>query len=312
MMMETAERYLHTATRLQDGRVLVIGYTPVPQIYDPATETFSAGTRMTNDSARFGHSATLLPNGCVLVAGGRLRDSHSSDTELYTPDMDKWIVAAQLRAPRAFHEATYLDEDGSVLLTGGEDQSQKLATAERFTLGQPGEACAHRCECRSGFCVDGVCCDTACDLGACDACSAVAGATADGTCSLLTGPACDDGNTCTSRDACREGTCAGTNDDTAACDDGNPCTRDACSEGLCVGTNDDTGSCDDGDLCTRNFCQGGSCAFEAIACDATDECHVNGTCDPETGDCVPPRKEDGVMCEGGGVCLGGDCIHDPM
>ncbi|XXY19634.1 kelch repeat-containing protein [Sorangium sp. So ce216] len=311
MMIAMAERYLHTATRLQDGRVLVIGYSPVAEIYDPATETFSAGAPMVNDSSRFGHSATLLPNGCVLVAGGRLLpNSHSSDAELYSPDEDRWIVTAQLRAPRAYHEATYLEEDGSVLLTGGEDQSQKLATAERFTLGQPGEACTDRCECQSGFCVDGVCCDTACAGGACDACSAAAGATADGTCSLLTGPACDDGNACTSGDACREGTCAGANDDAAACDDSNPCTRDACSQGLCVGTNDDGGHCDDGDLCTRDFCQGGSCAAEAITCDATDECHVNGTCDPETGGCVAPRKEDGVMCEDGGVCLGGDCIND--
>ncbi|XXY46441.1 kelch repeat-containing protein [Sorangium sp. So ce269] len=310
MMMERAERYLHTATRLQDGRVLVLGYTPAPQIYDPATETFSAGARMVNDSSRFGHSATLLPNGCVLVAGGRLSSSHSSDAELYNPDENEWIVTAPLRAPRAYHEATYLDEDRSVMLTGGEDQNQKLATVERFTLGQPGEACADRCECQSGFCVDGVCCDIACDRGACDACSAAAGAAADGTCSLLTGPACDDGNACTSGDACREGTCAGADDDASACDDGNPCTRDACSQGLCVGTNDDGGDCEDGDLCTRDFCQGGSCAAEPITCEATDECHVNGTCDPETGSCVAPRKEDGVMCEDGGVCLGGDCIHD--
>ncbi|WP_437757459.1 kelch repeat-containing protein [Sorangium sp. So ce1389] len=310
-MEEGAERYMHTATRLQDGRVLVIGYSPVTEIYDPATNAFSVGAPMLNASSRFGHSATLLPNGCVLVAGGRQSSLHSRDAELYNPDDDRWIATAPLSAARAFHEATYLDEDGSVMLTGGEDQGQKLATVERFTLGQPGAACADRCECRSGFCVDGVCCDTACDLGACDACSVAAGATANGTCSPLTGPACDDGNACTSGDACRGGTCAGTDDDTAACDDGNPCTRDACSRGLCVGTNDDTGSCDDGDLCTRDFCQQGSCAAEAITCDATDECHVNGACDPETGDCVAPRKEDGVRCEDDGVCLAGDCIHAP-
>jgi hypothetical protein len=50
----------------------------------------------------------------------------------------------------------------------------------------------HRCgsadECKSGYCVDGVCCDTACGGGStldCQVCSAAAGASADGVCTLL-------------------------------------------------------------------------------------------------------------------------------
>ncbi|WP_437624556.1 kelch repeat-containing protein [Sorangium sp. So ce1151] len=309
-MSEGAERYLHTATRLQDGRVLMIGYTSVPDIYNPVTETFSAGARMINDSSRFGHSATLLPNGCVLVAGGRLSSSHSSDAELYNPDENEWIVTAPLSAPRAFHEATYLDEDGSVMLTGGDNQSQKLATVERFTLGQPGEACADRCECQSGFCVDGVCCDAACDLGACDACSVAAGASADGTCSLLTGTACNDDNPCTSGDACNAGACVGTNDDTAACGGDEPCTRYACVGGSCVATDDDDAPCDDDNSCTTDdICRAGTCAGEAITCAATDGCHEDGTCDPETGKCVPQSKADNAPCEDGGVCIAGGCVH---
>ncbi|XYH99866.1 Kelch repeat-containing protein [Sorangium sp. So ce1128] len=309
-MTSGAERYMHTATLLLDGRVLVIGYSALTEIYDPGTKLFEAGKPMLRFSERHGHSATLLPNGCVLVAGGRIdRNTYYTDTELYNPEDDRWIQAAPLRAPRAFHEATYLEEDGSVMITGGEERNQKYATVERFTLSQPGAPCSDRCECQSGFCVDGVCCDAPCDGGACDACSKAAGGPADGTCSLLTGPACDDGEPCTSGDTCRAGTCAGTDDDTATCDDPNPCTREACRAGDCVHTNDDTMACDDGDLCTINFCRAGDCAAEEIPCNAMDECHEKGTCDPGSGECVYPRKEDRVTCEEDGVCIGGNCIH---
>ncbi|WP_437815709.1 Kelch repeat-containing protein [Sorangium sp. So ce1078] len=308
--MAAGARYMHTATRLLDGRVLVTGYVSATEIYDPRTNSFVTVAPMRAAGRRHGHSATLLPNGCVLVAGGRHNDTYETDAELYNPLADRWIVADELRAPRGFHEATLL-EDGSVLLTGGEQTGQKLATAERFAPGQPGAPCGDRCECQSGFCVDGVCCDTACDLGACDACSVAAGATTDGTCSLLTGAACDDDNPCTSGDACDKGACAGENDDTAPCDDGNPCTRDACSGGTCASSDDDSGECDDGDPCTTDLCRGGECAAEAITCEATDECHVDGACDPETGACVPLTRENGVRCEGDGVCFAGDCLHNP-
>ncbi|WP_437591231.1 kelch repeat-containing protein [Sorangium sp. So ce1000] len=310
-MGEGVERWMHTATRLRDGRVLVLGYSALTQIYDPVGNEFRSGEPMRRYAERHAHSATLLPSGCVLVAGGRLdRSTHYDDTELYDPDDDEWFEAALLTAARAFHEATYLDEDGSVIITGGEDRIQKLATVERFTLSQLGAPCLNRCECQSGFCVDGVCCDAACDGGDCDACSVAAGAPADGTCALLTGPSCDDKNSCTAGDACHEGTCVGTNDDTLHCDDKNPCTAsDACHEGVCVGTNDDALPCDDGDRCTRNFCRGGRCTPEAITCPATDDCHVDGICNPESGVCVPQLKEHRALCEGDGQCFAGECVH---
>ncbi|WP_434045816.1 MULTISPECIES: kelch repeat-containing protein [Sorangium] len=310
-MMEGSERYMHTATLLPDGRVLVVGYSPLTEIYDPSTNSFSLGAPMLTHGTRHAHTATLLPNGCVLVAGGRLDSSSATaDVELYNPDDDRWITIAPLSEPRGFHEATYIDQDGSVLITGGDYAGEESYAVERFTLGRPGEPCGDPCECQSGFCVDGVCCDTACDGGACDACSVAAGASADGACSPLTGNACDDGNACTSGDACDAGTCAGTNDDTATCGDDEPCTRHACVAGSCVAEDDDGATCDDGDPCTtEDACGEGACAGKAITCPATDACHEEGTCDPETSRCVWPSKADNVPCEDGGVCLAGACIH---
>ena len=82
----TTERSLHTATRLLDGRWLIVGGVNVtndPQataeIYDPAADTFAAVAAMT--FARMGHSATLLPDGRVLVTGG-LNNMNTQPTPL--------------------------------------------------------------------------------------------------------------------------------------------------------------------------------------------------------------------------------------
>jgi hypothetical protein len=69
-----------TATLLQDGRVLIVGgycdynlwcstaEEPVGELYDPATGTFSPTVFAT--TRRMYHTATLLPDGRVLIAGG--------------------------------------------------------------------------------------------------------------------------------------------------------------------------------------------------------------------------------------------------
>ena len=72
----TSARDQHTATLLNNGKVLVAGglsqQHPVvvasAELYNPATGTFTATGSMSN--ARYSHTATLLNNGKVLVAGG--------------------------------------------------------------------------------------------------------------------------------------------------------------------------------------------------------------------------------------------------
>src|SRR5881394_3426286 len=61
-------RTAHAATALTDGRDSAGNIVAVSEIFDPATETSTAGATLT--TPRVDHTATLLPNGKVLVAGG--------------------------------------------------------------------------------------------------------------------------------------------------------------------------------------------------------------------------------------------------
>ena len=67
--------------------------------------------------ARFGHTATLLPNGKVLIAGGHGTAKALASAELYDPDRG-FISTGSMNAPRASHSATLLP-DGRVLIVGG-------------------------------------------------------------------------------------------------------------------------------------------------------------------------------------------------
>jgi len=66
---------------------------------------------------RQGHTATLLPDGRVLVAGG-CAGMACSTAEVYNPLTAMWRPASGMRVPRVGHSATLLG-DGRVLVAGG-------------------------------------------------------------------------------------------------------------------------------------------------------------------------------------------------
>jgi N-acetylneuraminic acid mutarotase len=117
-------RWQHTATLLPDGKVLVVGgaqedrgtvYWASAEVYDPANGRWEPIGQM--EVPRASHTATLLPNGLVLVSGGLNQDGLLSSAELYDPDSGSWTATGDMHSPRAGHTATLLG-DGHVLVAG--------------------------------------------------------------------------------------------------------------------------------------------------------------------------------------------------
>jgi hypothetical protein len=119
-------RFGHTATLLQNGNVLVVGGFSDPggstvvtssELYSPLTGTFTPTSNP--NIPRAYHTATLLQNGEVLIAGGQIGGSQTTtSTELYNPNSDAFIPAGNMPAPRYNHTATLLN-DGRVLIAEG-------------------------------------------------------------------------------------------------------------------------------------------------------------------------------------------------
>nr|MDA8100502.1 hypothetical protein [Nitrospiraceae bacterium] len=76
------------------------------------------------------HSATVLPNGKVLIAGGFNGSSYVSSAELYDPSAGTWSTTGSLAAARGVHTATLLP-NGKVLVAGGFDGAA-LSSAELY------------------------------------------------------------------------------------------------------------------------------------------------------------------------------------
>ncbi|HEX7491450.1 MAG TPA: kelch repeat-containing protein [Candidatus Limnocylindrales bacterium] len=116
-------RQHETATRLSDGRVLVVGGDSANQmlasaeLYDPATGTFSS----TGSPAlgRTMSSAVLLQNGRVLIEGGYGQDGITDTAELYDPATGSFRSAGSMGIGRIWDTATLLP-DGRVLIVGGD------------------------------------------------------------------------------------------------------------------------------------------------------------------------------------------------
>jgi hypothetical protein len=120
-------RVFHTATLLKDGRVFVTGGCRPEAfegaayrdawLYDPGKDRWDAGGSL--PGIRGFHTATLLKDGRVLVAGGA--DDSGRPVKgclIYDCKGDTWTPATALKQPRWWHQAVGLP-DGRVLALGG-------------------------------------------------------------------------------------------------------------------------------------------------------------------------------------------------
>jgi N-acetylneuraminic acid mutarotase len=143
----SVSRELHTATLLPNGKVLVTGGQSVganltrdrrpgadermrraqflssAELYDPVTNTWSSAGSM--KYSRIFHTATLLPNGNVLIVGGRGGSDGLAirEAEIYNSITNRWQSARELFVARYAHTATLL-ANGNVLIVGGQGDDE--------------------------------------------------------------------------------------------------------------------------------------------------------------------------------------------
>ncbi len=123
----------YTATLLADGKVLLVGGLLVlnggiqtdlatAELWDANTGSWSATGSLS--MARRNHTATLLSDGRVLIAGGVVDNpdgtiSTLATAEVYDPATGSWSSGGSMNSPRGLHTATLLDS-GKVLVAGGD------------------------------------------------------------------------------------------------------------------------------------------------------------------------------------------------
>ena len=136
----------HTATLLPSGLVLVVGgevasatsleTINTAELYDPDAGNWKSTGNLI--AQRSSHTATLLPNGKVLVAGGWGGGSGALDAldsaELYDPSTGTWSRTGNLVTGRYAHTATQL-QNGKVLVAGGARDSGQCGVV------RPGQRC---------------------------------------------------------------------------------------------------------------------------------------------------------------------------
>ncbi len=197
--------------------------------------------------------------------------------------------------------------------------------------------CLVASDCTTDECIGGICCSSQCGAatavgppGACQACAADAGATADGTCTPLSGTNCDAG-ACATNGICSDGACVATPIScptpgacqTGVCDPdagctvapvpaGTPCRAATCVSGgaqpaaVCDGSSPDCPPPSAPTPCGLYACAGGACR---TSCATDADCAPGDSC--ASGGCVVPadagvESDAGVGADGGAIGPGAD------
>jgi len=123
----------HPQVLIAGGENLQPGDTALAsaELYDLAAKTFSSTGNMV--LARFGHTATTLADGRILLAGGYSSGfALTATAEIYDPATGMFSPTGSMNVARVSHTATLL-RDGTVLITGGiSNDDTDVASAEIY------------------------------------------------------------------------------------------------------------------------------------------------------------------------------------
>ncbi|CAF3849754.1 unnamed protein product [Adineta steineri] len=128
-------RYIHTASVLTNGKVLVAGgyngsgSLNSSELYDPSTGVWTVTGSM--NYARFRHTASVLTNGKVLVASGSGSSGSLNSTELYDPSTGFWTTTGSMNYARYINTASVLT-NGKVLVVDGYNLTGYLNSSELY------------------------------------------------------------------------------------------------------------------------------------------------------------------------------------
>jgi 6-phosphogluconolactonase (cycloisomerase 2 family) len=131
----TASRKCHSATLLNDGRVLIVGGAgKTAELFDPAAGRFSPISDMTVDRAC--PSTMLLPDGEVLIVGEEDQGTEKSSVEAFDPKSGAFHTRGTLRNVCSGRQAILL-KDGRVLVFGGQDSQAQALSYQFVSRGMP-------------------------------------------------------------------------------------------------------------------------------------------------------------------------------
>ena len=136
--MSRARAYPKTVL-LTDGKVLVTGGYDgsagvlIAELYDPGANSFTATGSM-SASRQAGHTATLLPDGKVLLAGGDEYGNNNAlpSAEVYDPADGTFSVTGSMSTGRLYHAAALMLNNGTTLVCGGYNGSDSVSSAELY------------------------------------------------------------------------------------------------------------------------------------------------------------------------------------